>query len=162
MLTTRTWFASLGQRAASWLGPKPLFAETEPAEKFSGGGPSGWSPISFAQITGTGTDLAFDKPPKTGVVGQDIALVVRATSDGGNALPGVTITINLANNSGVPAGAVILNDPATGVTGPDGSVTIKVQVNKPGGYTFIASGELLGGASTNTAVTTSVTNVKSK
>jgi hypothetical protein len=161
MLTTRTWYASLGQRAASWLAPKPLFAKEE-FDKFSGGGPSGWSAISFAKITGTNTVLTINKPPKTGVVFQDFDITVRATSKlTGLALPDVTIDIQLANNSGVPAGAE-LTHPATGVTGPDGFVTIKVAVNKPGGYTFVATGALIGGATTNTAVTTSVTNVKSK
>jgi len=161
MLTTRTWFASLGHRAASWLAPKPLFAKEE-FDKFSGGGPSGWSPISFAKITGTHTALAIGKPPKTGVVLVDFYLTVRATStQSGLPLPDVTIDITLANNSGIPAGAK-LTHPAFGVTGPDGFVTIGVAVDKPGGYTFVANGALIGGASTNTAITTAVTNVKSK
>jgi hypothetical protein len=162
MLTTRTWYASLGQRAASWLAPKPLFAEPEPVDKFSGGGPSGWSPISFAKITGTGTTLRFDKPPKTGSVGNPIPLVVTATSSAsGLPLPDVLVTIHLANNSGSPAGAIIVSDSTGVTTGPTGSVTISIKVDKPGGYTFLANGNLLGGATvTNTAVTTSVTNVK--
>ena len=161
MLTTRTWYASLGHRAASWLAPKPLFAKEE-FDKFSGGGPSGWSPISFAKITGTGVSLTIAKPPKTGVVFQPIELLVTAKSSTGLLLPDVTVTIELANNSGVPAGAQITNPPATAVTGADGVAHVIFSVNKPGGYTFFASGAILGGAATNTAITTSVTNVKSK
>jgi hypothetical protein len=164
MLTNRAWFASLGQRAASWLAPKPLFAKEEPDSK-SGGGPSGWSPITFAKITGANISLTFGKPPKTGVVLVPFELTVKATTAAGNVAPDVTVRIQLANNSGVPAGATIVDDPegdgVTGVTGPDGIAHIILAVNKPGGYTFFASGSL-GGAATNTAVSPSVTNVKSK
>lgn len=162
MLTNRSWFASLGQRAASWLAPKPLFAKEEPDSK-SGGGPSGWSPITFVKIAGANISLAFGTPPKTAVVGRLFELTVKATTAAGNDAPDVTVRFQLANNSGVPAGATIVgdleNDGVTAVTGADGIAKILLAVNKPGGYTFFASGNL-GGAGTNTAVTTSITNVK--
>jgi hypothetical protein len=160
MLTNRAWFASLGQRAASWLAAKPLFAKEEPDSR-SGGGPSGWSPITFAKVTGAYISLTISKPPKTAVVFVEFELTVKATTAAGNDAPDVLVTIDPANNSGIPAGAVITNPPAQGVTGPDGIAHIHLAVNKPGGYTFIASGKL-GGAATNTAITNSVTNVKSK
>jgi hypothetical protein len=164
MLESTSWFASLTHRAGSWLAPSLLFAQG----RDEGGdwvGPTGWSPVTFARITGTGTPLSFVSIPKNGTVGQAFVLKVLALTSPppGNPphpVPGVTITITLANNSGVPAGARIVNAPATGITGPDGVASILVIVDKAGGYTFVANGTLTGGASTNTVVSTQVLNVK--
>ena len=159
MLDSRSWFASLTHRAASWLAPSRLFAGTR-SDAVDWVGPTGWSPVTFARITGTGTSLTFVGIPKNGTVGTDFVLHVLASTSAGHPVPGVTISIALANNSGVPAGAVITPDPATGLTGPDGVASITLRVDKAGGYTFVANGTLFGGAATNTVVSTQVLNIK--
>jgi hypothetical protein len=156
--SSSSWFASLTHRAASWLAPKTLIAQDRSGDG-DWVGPTGWSPITFAQITGTGTALSFTNIPKNGTVRQAFQLKVSATSSANHPVPGVLITITLSNNSGVPAGAVILNAPAQGTTGPDGVATISVIVDKPGGYTFVANGNLIG-AATNNVVSVQVLNVK--
>lgn len=155
-----TWYASLANRAASWLSPSPAWAQSRSGDG-DWVGPTGWSPVGFAVITGTGTSLKFTSVPKNGTVAQPFVLKVSATSAGNHPIPGVLITIDLANNSGSPAGAVILNPPAQGTTGPDGVASIAVSVNKAGGYTFLASGALRT-APTNTTVSTTILNVKNK
>jgi hypothetical protein len=155
-----TWYASLTHRAASWLTPSPLFAQLR---GFDGDwvGPSGWSPVTYARITGKGTSLAFTSIPKTGSVRKDFVLKVLAKSATNRPVSVVLITIDLANNSGVPAGARIVNPPAQGITGSDGVATIALAVDKAGGYTFVANGALQG-AAVNTVVSTTVLNIKNK
>jgi len=57
-------------------------------------------------------------------------------------VPGVTVTISIAGNSGQSAGALFDNGLTTksGVTGAGGLVTIKYGIGKAGGYTINASG----------------------
>ena len=159
MLESSTWYASLTRRAASLLAPSQLFAQ----DRSDGGdwvGPTGWSPVSFARITGQGISLKFVNMPKTATVGSYFELQVQASSSS-RVVPGVLVSISLANNSGVPAGAVIIDgSPATGTTLDEtGIAHIKLRVNKAGGYTFFASGSLAG-APTNTTTSTQVVNVK--
>jgi len=159
MLETSTWYASLTHRAASWLAPSQLFAQ----DKSDGGdwvGPTGWSPVSFARITGQGISLKFVNMPKSATVGSYFNVQVQASSSS-RVTPGVLVSVSLANNSGVPAGAVIIDgSPVTGTTvDGTGIATIKLRVNKAGGYTFFASGSLAG-AATNTTTSTQVVNVK--
>jgi len=75
---------------------------------------------------------------------------------------GATVTVSLANNSGVPAGAEIIGGPyvTSEPTKEDGIAHLSLAVNKAGGYTFYATAVLSLGGATNSAFSTTVLNIK--
>jgi hypothetical protein len=154
-----TWLA----RVKAIFAPAIAFAQdpSDFSRDFIGGGPSGWSPMSWGQVAGTAMNLGFTKQPRN--TDKSVAIptfVVHAATAAGNALPGVNVTISVFNNSGEPAGAFV-SGTVTVKTDSNGDATFSdVNVNKAGGYRINASGSF-GGVATNT--TTSVLfNVKNR
>jgi hypothetical protein len=170
--TNTTWLASLAHSLTSLIAPKPLFAKAPmhlllDDGDFTGGGMGGWSPMGFGAIPVASIVLSIPPggQPVNSVAsdaGTNDSVVVKATINNAP-VPGVTITLTIAGNSGVPANAVLY--PKTlpqglpqGVTGADGTVKVYFSAGKAGGYTITAHGELEG-AQTQT-VTSKLFNIK--
>jgi hypothetical protein len=86
-------------------------------------------------------------PPDVAAPGASLGPIsIRARSGGGTPVERVLVTLYVLNNSGLPAGAVLLGDDVTGyTTEDDGTVVIDgTSINKTGGYTICARGELEG------------------
>jgi hypothetical protein len=156
-LESAKWYARALQRAVSMLAPKTAHAMQGDGANI-GGLPDGWSPFSTALIVGSNVGTAFATQPVNTSVGTQIPVVVRAMTNG-IPVPGVAITLNVVNNNGVPAGAVIIGGPPTATTNGQGYATFNVAVNKPGGYNFVASGAMSTVVTTN-GITSLRFNVK--
>jgi hypothetical protein len=164
-LSTKSWFAMIVDRAGSFFSPRQLFAQGigDFDQSFIGGGPSGWSPMVFAQLTGTSIALTFATEPKNTSIAPNTlpTFVVHASTAAGHAVPGINVTISIAGNNGVPANAVLTPLNPTAVTDVNGDATFMgVLVNKAGGYTLTATGSL-GGVATLSSIST-LFNVKNK
>jgi hypothetical protein len=136
-----TWFASLMNRAARLLAPKPAFAQI--GFDGIGGLPDGWSPFSPNSIAGSNVVLTFGALPKNVKDSTNFTLVVHASSPGIANVPGVSVSLAVANNSGTPAQAVLIGD-ATAITQTNGDATFHIAMGKPGGYTITATGDISG------------------
>lgn len=153
---TTTWFASLMNRAASLLAPKRAFAQV--GFDGIGGLPDGWSPFNPASITGSSVVLSFGPLPVNVSDSTQFTLVVHAGTQNVANIPGVVVNLAVANNSGVPAQAVLIPSNPSAVTDKNGNATFNIAIGKPGGYTITASGSLSG---VNTPSVTSATfNIK--
>lgn len=151
-------------RVASIFRPSIAFAQDPDglSRDFIGGGPSGWSPMSWGKVNGADMNLKFDTQPKnTNITPDKIpAFVVHVQSDAGNSVPGVNVSVDVEKNNGLPAGA-FLSGTVTVKTDASGNATFSnVSVNKAGGYRIVATGSL-GGVKTN-IVTSNLFNVKNK
>lgn len=111
----------------------------------------GGSALDFSRFAPVAADPEGRLEMLTGPVsvagtGQSIGpVVIRALSGGGTPMERVLVTLYVANNSGVPAGAELVGDPTGYTVENDGTVTIDgVTINKTGGYTICARGELNG------------------
>jgi hypothetical protein len=85
-------------------------------------------------------------PPDVAAPGASLGPIrIRARSGGGTPVERVLVTLYVLNNSGLPAGAVLLGDVTGYTTEDDGTVVIDgTSINKTGGYTICARGELEG------------------
>jgi hypothetical protein len=142
---TSSWFARAVNKAASLLSPKSLYAD----DFFGIGGlPDGWSPFNFNAITGSSVTLAFGPLPVDVKDSTQFTLVVHASTTNFANVPGVTVGLTVANNSGTPAQAVLIPTNPTAITDKNGDATFHIAIGKPGGYTLTATGTL------STSVTT--------
>jgi hypothetical protein len=150
------WYARAIQGAASLFVPKTANA-MQGDELFIGGLPSSWSPMSTAKIVGTNVGTAFTKQPVNISVGDVMTVIVHALTNG-VPVPGVAVTLNVINNNGVPAGAIIVGASKVS-TNSQGDAIFSIGLGKPGGYNIVASGAFVGGVGTN-GVTSIRFNVK--
>jgi hypothetical protein len=137
-----TWFASIMHRAASLFAPKPALAQFDFAG--IGGLPDGWSPFNPNSIAGSNVVLTFGALPKNVRDSTQFTLVVHASSPGIANVPGVSISLAVANNSGTPAQAVLIPSDASAITQTNGDATFHIAIGKPGGYTLTATGNISG------------------
>jgi len=137
-----TWFASIMHRAAQLLAPKPAFAQFDFAG--IGGLPDGWSPFNPNSIAGSNVVLTFGPLPKNVKDSTNFTLVVHASAPGVANMPGVIVSLAVANNSGTPAQAVLIPQDASAVTLSNGDATFTIAIGKPGGYTLSATGDISG------------------
>ena len=144
------WYRRTLARAASWIAPQAANAAVLDGEDFIGGQPSSWSPISTAKIVGTNVGTSFTTPPVNIAVGATMPVVVRAMTNG-VPVPGVSVTLNVINNNGVPAGAIIVGA-STVSTNSDGYAIFNIGLGKAGGYNLVARGAFLEGVGTNGVV----------
>jgi hypothetical protein len=156
-LASVKWYARAIQRAASLFAPKTAHA-MQGGELDIGGLPSSWSPFATAKIVGSNVGTGFTTQPVNTAVGTAIPVVVRAMTNG-VPVPGVAITLNIINNNGVPAGAVIVGGPPTVNTDSQGYATFSIVIGKAGGYNLVASGAMSGVVGTNTVTSVRI-NVK--
>jgi len=136
-----------------------LFAQS--LSDFTGGTPDGWSPFGTGALVGSSISLTFTtQPPPNTFADSTFSVVVQALISG-QPVPGVDVTLQVDNNSGAPAGAVINggNNP-TVTTNKFGNASFTISVGKAGGYTISASG-LLTGVATQTQLS-NFFNVKNK
>jgi len=139
---TTTWFASIMHRAASLFAPKPAFAQFDFAG--IGGLPDGWSPFNPNAIAGSNVVLTFGALPKNVKDSTNFTLIVHASAPGIANMPGVNITLTVANNSGTPAQAVLIPQDPSAITQTNGDATFVIAIGKPGGYTLTATGDISG------------------
>jgi len=108
-LESMKWYARVFQRAVSVFAPKTANA-MQGGEIDIGGLPSSWSPFSTALIVGSSVGTAFTtQPPATPSVGKAFPVIVQAMTNG-VPVPGVSVTLSIVNNNGVPAGAIIVGN----------------------------------------------------
>jgi hypothetical protein len=156
---SRTWLASLANRAASLLSPKSLSAQPLLDDFFGIGGlPDGWSPVIPNALQGSGITITITQQPVNTRVGATDPVSVNVSGNG-LLLPGVLVKLSVAGNNGVPANAIITG----GTDGPfatdtHGNVTFPMTIGKAGGYTLTVSGTF-SGVPTGTA-TSVLFNVK--
>jgi hypothetical protein len=160
--TTSAASGSWLTRVASIFRPSIAFAQDEGFSRdFIGGGPSSWSPMSWAKVKGTDMNLAYTAQPTN--TNKSVAIpsfTVHVQTDAGNGVPGVNVTVAVAKNNGTPAGAIV-SGTVTVQTNASGDAIFKnVFVDKAGGYRLDAAGSL-GGVKTLSATST-LFNVKNK
>lgn len=155
--TKTTWLA----RLKSLFMPSNAWAQDDLSRDFIGGGPSGWSPMSWGVVAGSDMVLSFKVQPKNGNISAPLQpFVVHAQTAAGNALQNVFVKVSVANNSGTPAGAYVTGT-VTVKTDPSGDATFSdIVVNKAGGYLIGATG-LYGTVKTD-STTSTLFNVKNK
>ena len=143
------WYA-LVHNTLAFFRPTLLFAQDD---NFIGGLPSGWSPFGPGAVTASGVTLKVTTQPKNNVADStDNSLVVTSTLTGTNPLvtvPHVKVdSIVVFNNSGTPAGAVIVtgstNLPVFTSTDGTGTATVHFAIGKPGGYSIVVWGSVDG------------------
>ena len=140
-LGTSSWLARAVNKATSLLSPKSLYAD----DFFGIGGlPDGWSPFNFNSIAGSGVALTFGPLPVNVKDSTQFTLVVHASTTGFANVPGVSVALTVANNSGTPAQAVLIPTNPTAITDKNGDATFHIAIGKPGGYTLTATGTLSG------------------
>jgi len=137
-VTNSTWLQSFASSALSLISPKSAFA-MQGFDLGIGGLPDGWSPIIPDAIPGSNVSLSFTTQPQNTFADTLFTVVVHA-SDGTNSLPGVSVTLSVDNNHGVPAGAIISGGNPTGTTDINGNVTLTIAVGKAGGFILAANG----------------------
>lgn len=131
---------SIMQRLASLFTTTSLFAQSS---DFTGGTPDGWSPFGAGGLLGSNIGLSFTQVSNSTVNVQAPYTVHAAIS--GVAIPGLTVTVTIAGNSGVPAGAFIVPGSDTvQTTNSTGDATFMIAFGKAGGYTLTATGSLSG------------------
>jgi hypothetical protein len=141
------WYARALHDAASLFVPKSASA-MQGGEVDIGGLPSSWSPFSTALIVGSNVvDTITTQPPATPSVNKAFPVIVRAITNG-VPVPGVSVTLTIVNNNGVPAGAIIVGN-ATVTTNSQGNAIFSIAVGKPGGYNLVAGGTMSGVVATN-------------
>lgn len=142
-----TWYGSAVQRLASIFSVSNAFAD----DAFIGGLPDGWSPFGYGPVTAANTLLSSVAPLPAAVttvtspnVTNNSIIVLAAVS--GVGVPGVTVTVSIAGNNGLPAGATFEDGGVTktSTTLDGGIVTINYGFLKAGGYTVTVSGSLDG------------------
>ncbi|HEU5208627.1 MAG TPA: hypothetical protein VFU06_04380 [Longimicrobiales bacterium] len=111
----------------------------------------GGSALDFSRFAPVAADAEgrlemLSGPASVATLGQSIGtIVIRALSGGGTPMERVRVTLYVFGNSGVPAGAVLVGDPSGYTIENDGTVAIAgLTINKTGGYTICARGELSG------------------
>jgi len=147
---------SITQRFAALFMPTPAFADDF---GFTGGTPDGWSPFGPKSLTGSQIALTFTQQPINTSVSTSITVKVHSAISG-VAVPGVSITLSVDNNSGTPAGAVIVGGNPNGSTDASGNVSFTIALGKAGGYLLVANGSL-SGVATQAGIST-LFNVKNK
>lgn len=111
----------------------------------------GGSPLDFSVFAPVGADTegTLDwvvAPPATVVAGESISptMKVAAFSGSGTPMEKVKVIIEVQKNSGTPAGAFV-SDSAAITLETDGIASFPgAAINKPGGYTVCATGQLTG------------------
>jgi hypothetical protein len=141
---SNTWLASLLNKATSFFSPKSAFAMGPFDFDGIGGLPDGWSPFVPKAIAGSSVVLSFGALPKNVKDSTNFTLVVHASSPGIANVPGVSVSLTVANNSGTPAQAVLIPQDATAITQTNGDATFHIAIGKPGGYTLTATGDISG------------------
>jgi hypothetical protein len=106
--------------------------------------------MSTAKIVGTNVGTAFTKQPVNISVGDVMPVVVHAGTNGVS-VPGVSVTLSVINNNGVPAGAIIVGA-STVKTNSSGDAIFSIGLGKPGGYNLVATGAFSEGVGTNGVV----------
>jgi hypothetical protein len=148
----------IGGYLASLFSPTMLYAQD--GVGFIGGHVSDWSPFTSATLTSSNVLLTFSK-----ITGAHVDVPVPpftvTVKVGTRGIPGVDVTLTLANNSGLPAGAEFTaGSKLTATTSTDGVATFdNVAFHKAGGYTITATGNI-GGLMTNTIISNPVFNIK--
>jgi hypothetical protein len=161
-----TWYASALSRVGSYLAPAPLFAQPpfgDCGDSCIGGLPSDWSPFSPSGIVAGNVVLTIVTQPKdvkevllSGAPNDPVT--IRATANG-LPVPGVVVdSIEVFNNSGSPAGAIVTAFNAGAPTGSNGQTTATFGIGKPGGYLIVIFASL-DGSSTKT-VTSAMFHIK--
>jgi hypothetical protein len=137
-----SWVQRFASNALALLSPKSAFAMQGLGDLGIGGLPDGWSPMVPNAIPGTSIGVAIQTHIQNTFADSLFTIVVKA-SDPSGPVPGVSVTISVDNNHGVPADAIV-HGQTTGTTGVDGTVTLKISVGKAGGYILAASGSISG------------------
>lgn len=148
-VTHSTWLQRFASNALSLITPKSAFA-MQGFDLGIGGLPDGWSPIVPNAIPGSSVGLSFTTQPQN-TFADSLFTVVVHVSDSTGPVPGVTVTLSVDNNHGVPAGAIISGGNPSGTTDVSGNVTITIAVGKAGGFILAANGSWTGVA-TQTAL----------
>jgi hypothetical protein len=162
MTTRSTWYNRLAQGAARLFTPGTLFAQDD-SRDFIGGLPSGWSPKGARILNTSQFTFTITTQPQNNLANNaPNSLVVTATIPGTNTpVPQLRITsITVLNNSGQPAGAVIV-DGSTNLpvyTDGYGNAQVKFAIGKPGSYYLVVSASFGGVAIPATTVKFNVKN----
>ena len=157
---SKVWYRALASRVLSVLAPSVVSAQFDDGSVDGIGGlPSGWSPFKFAPIAGSGVALTFGPLPVAAVDSVPFQLVVHASTSTFANVPGVSVALSVANNSGTPASAVLIPNNPVAVTDANGDATFTIAIGKPGGYTITAVGTLSGSIQTP-PFTSNLFNVK--
>lgn len=154
---TTTWLATMINRAVSLLAPN--LAHAQFGFDGIGGLPDGWSPFNFDAIAGSSVTLRFGPLPQNVKDSTQFTLVVHASTTDFANVPGVSVALTIANNSGTPAQAVLIPPQPTAITDKNGDATFTLEIGKPGGYTLTATGTLSGSVVT-APFTSLVFNIK--
>ena len=134
-------------RLARAILPQPLHAfamRTDRGVRHIGG-----SPLDFSRFAPVGAnpdgELEWEVPPASVVtVGGALNVQVRARTGSGTPIEKVRVILEVAGNQGAPAGAFVSDNEALTREADGIAVFDKAAVNKPGGYTICARGELDG------------------
>lgn len=148
----------IGGYLASLFSPGSLYAQD--GVGFIGGHVSDWSPFTSATLTSSNVVLTFSKISGAHV-DQFVPPFTVTVKVGTRVIPGVDVTLTLANNSGLPAGAEFTaGSKLTVRTLADGIAKFdSVAFHKAGGYTITATGNI-GGLLTNAIISNPVFNIK--
>jgi hypothetical protein len=165
-LSTSKWFASIANRLSSVFTPASAFAGDDDLrfDSFTGGGPSSWSPHVFAQFPGSDIVLRFSTQPVDGFIYPATLkkFVVHAESalNPDHYFNGVEVTLRVANNSGLPAGACAHGTLKVTTTGLGDASFEDISILKAGGYTITADGSYSG--ITTLSKVSALFNIKNK
>lgn len=160
-----TWYATTLSTIGKLLSPAPAFAQfTDDCTDCIGGLPSGWSPFTPGGITVSNVVLSIITQPNDAIevvspnTTPDVFVTIKATVNG-LPVPGVNVdTIQVFNNSGSPAGAVVTAFNRGAPTGSNGQTTASFGIGKPGGYLIVISAKLDG--SSTQVVTSAMFHIK--
>ena len=159
-----SWYASALSTIGRVLSPAPAFAQFTDCTDCIGGLPSDWSPFTPGGITVSNVVLSIVTQPNDAIevvapnTTPNVFVTIKATVNG-VPVPGVSVdTIQVFNNSGSPAGAVVTAfDPGL-PTGSNGQTTASFGIGKPGGYIIVISAKLDG--SSTQVVTSAMFHIK--
>ncbi len=157
-----SWFAALRARAATLFAPTPAFAQSLCDVDCSFGGVGGlgseWSPFGSTLINIASVTLTYDQQPSGGFVNTNDTVKVHART-GTNDLPGMTVTITITGNNGLPANV----SGNVAVTDANGVATFNnLQFTKAGGYTIQAVGTMGTDPTQTQAVISQLFNIKNQ
>ncbi|HEX6308064.1 MAG TPA: hypothetical protein VFZ69_07745 [Longimicrobiales bacterium] len=111
-----------------------------------GGSPIGWSQFGPEAANVEGRLVMETEPAAVTNVGESFGpITIQALSGDGTPMERVLVTLYIFNNSGTPAGAVLTGTVSGYTSEIDGRVVIDGNsIDKAGGYTICARGELTG------------------
>ena len=131
----------LGGRLLAFLAPRPAYAATMLIGG-TGGLISGFSPKGAVDVATGQIQLVLGPLPRNLKANVPFDLTVRAISNQGNPVDGVTIRLAITGNNGVGSDGVYEPVLHAGVVTVNGGHALleDVVINKPGGYTLRAEG----------------------